>query len=288
MKAPGSSRFRLLGGLAGVLIGAALVAAWIMAPGMTLPHFDSTDAVGVLAGGAPAGGGGAPMKLGEKADALSGVIEVRLRAKEFDKALDLLRRADGLKAGERDQVYERAANALLKPAMAGGDEKEREGYLMDNGGKPAVLERLPSLYAIVRQMPESPMKVALLLRVRNVREIVGEGKGDPAIATRLAALPAAESLMGEASRIARALPTESSPWILWAVGGFFTVVLGFLGLVISEMILECARCMAQEISRDFGLGRFKKPEAAKAAGMAAVGNDRPAPAPELVASGRPA
>jgi hypothetical protein len=261
MRSPGSLKLKLLGGLAGVLFGVVLTAVWFTVPSTSYPRSDATVVVGTLSGVEPAGGNAGT--LSEKADALSKIIEARLRAKEFDKALDLLQRANTFKLAELDQIYENAANVVLKPAVTGGEDKDREKYLEDYGGKAAVLERLPYLYKMARQAPVSPVKVTLLLRMRNIYDFVGMGGG--ASVAALQALPGAETLMEDASRIAHALPSGTSSWLPWAIGGVCTVVLGIIGVVLLEMIQECARCVAQEFVKEFGLGRSKiiEPKAAQ-------------------------
>jgi hypothetical protein len=245
MRSPGSLKLKLLGGLAGILLGVMLTAVWLAMPSTLYSRFNSTDVVGTLSGGVPAGDNAG--KLSEKADALLKIIEVRLRAKEFDKALGLLERANTFKRAEQDQIYEKAADIVLPPATTGGGDEDREKYLAANGGKAVVLERLPYLYKMARRVPDSPVKVTLLLRMRNIYDFVGMGGDVPVEAAQ--ALPEAETLMDDASMIAHALPSETSLWLLWAIGCVFTVVFGLFGLVLGEMILEYARCVVQELSK---------------------------------------
>jgi hypothetical protein len=280
MRSDGSLRLKLLGGAAGILVGAALATAWFAIASTPSWRLGATDVVGTLSGGEPAGGNGG--KLSDQADALSSIVEVRLRANEFDKALVLLQQANSLKLRERDQVYEKAADVVLKPAQAGGDEKYRETYLSDNGGRAAVLARLPYLYKMVRQVPDSAVKVTLLLRTSNVGELVRLGGGTAVQAPE--ALPGSEQLMDEASRIAHGLPAETSPWFPWAIGSVLTVALAFLGLVFAEVILECARCVAREIAKEFGLGRFRKSEPEGRSGTVTGGADGTEPASSLGAA----
>jgi len=261
-------KLRLLGGLAGILLGTLATALWFAVPHTPSSLPDAPDGVRTLSGVELAGSSAG--KLSEKGDALSKIIEVRLRAKEFGKALDLLKRVNTLTLSEQAQIYRYAADVVLKPALPGAENGEK--YFMENGGKEAVLERLPYLYTMARQVADSPVKVTLLLRMRNIYDFVGMGKGVSVGASQ--ALPGAETLMGEASRIAHALPSEAYPWLPWGVGCGCTVVLGLIGVVLGEMILECARCFVQEFAKEYGLGRFKKIKSEEDSGAVAAVTER--------------
>ena len=251
MRTVESLRMILMGGLAGILLGLALTVVWYVGRNTTRLHSEMTDGVRTLSGDDSAEA--APAKLGEKAEALSKIIEIRLRAKEYDKALVLLKRANRFDRNERNQIYEDAADAVLKPAVAGGENGD--SYLKDNGGKDAVLEKLQYLYKIERQIPDGPVKVKLLLRMRNVYDALGLGGAAPAGQPK--DLPGPETLIEDATLITESLPTEANAWSPWGIGGITSMLCGAIGLVLTWMGQEFAKTVAQEFAKEYGSARFK-------------------------------
>ncbi len=251
MRTPQSLRMILMGGLAGILLGLALIVVWYARRNTTQTYSETTDGVRTLSVDDSAAG--APAKLGKKAEALSKIIEIRLRAKEYDKALDLLKRAHGFDKNERDQIYQDAADAVLKPAVAGGENGEN--YLKENGGKDAVLEKLQYLYKIERQIPEGPVKVKLLLRMRNVYDALGLGGGAPAGQPK--GLPGPEALIDDATTVTNNLPTEASAWSHWGIKGIFVLLFGTFGSALTWMVQEFVKTVAQEFAKEYGSAHFK-------------------------------